>query len=95
VPYPHAAGHQRANARILAEAGAGRLIEDEAFDGGALLDAVAILDEPGVRDQMAAAARGLGRPGAARAVAELVMTAARGRPWPDPGALDALARGGT
>ena len=32
VPYPHAAGHQRANAASLVEAGAARLIDDEAFD---------------------------------------------------------------
>ena len=36
VPYPHAAGHQRANAASLVEAGAARLIEDEAFDADAL-----------------------------------------------------------
>ncbi len=33
VPYPHAAGHQRANAESIVTAGAARLIEDEAFDG--------------------------------------------------------------
>ena len=39
VPYPHAAGHQRANAASLVEAGAARLIDDEDFDAEALLDA--------------------------------------------------------
>ncbi len=39
VPYPHAAGHQKANARQLVEAGAGRLVDDAAFDAEALLEA--------------------------------------------------------
>ena len=76
VPYPHAAGHQLANARVLADAGAARLIEDEAFDGAALLAATAILDDPAAHAAMAAASRSLGRPGAADAVAELVLAAA-------------------
>ena len=36
VPYPHAAGHQRANAASLVDAGAARLVDDEAFDADAL-----------------------------------------------------------
>ncbi len=32
VPYPHAGGHQRANARILADAGAATLVDDADFD---------------------------------------------------------------
>jgi hypothetical protein len=35
VPYPHAGGHQRANALRLVEAGAARLIDDAALDGPA------------------------------------------------------------
>src|SRR5205814_9582079 len=73
VPYPHAAGHQRANAEILAAAGAARLVEDEAFDALALLDAARILDDPETYDRMAAAARDLARPYAADAVAALVL----------------------
>ena len=94
VPYPHAAGHQRANARVLADAGAARLIEDEAFDGAALLEATALLDDPAAHALMAAASRTLGRPGAADAVAELVLAAAERRVLPDPAAIDRLARGG-
>jgi UDP-N-acetylglucosamine:LPS N-acetylglucosamine transferase len=93
VPYPHAAGHQRRNAEEMVSAGAARLVEDEAFDGRALLAAAAILDEPKTRAAMAAAARSVARPGAADAVAELVMAAAERRPFPSPAAIDLVARG--
>ncbi len=93
VPYPHAAGHQRANAKALADAGAARLIEDDAFDADALLGAAAILDDPTAHVTMAAAARALGRPGAADAVADLVMAAALRRPLPDAASIDRRSRG--
>lgn len=93
VPYPHAAGHQRANAVSLATAGAARLVEDEDFDAPALLDAAALLDDPAAHAAMAAAARALGRPGAADAVAELVMAAAARQPFPDPTDIERLAQG--
>ncbi len=93
VPYPHAAGHQRANARILVEAGGAMLVEDEAFDADALLDSAAILEHPATHERMAAASRALGRPGAAAAVAELVLAAARRQPAPDPTEIERLARG--
>jgi UDP-N-acetylglucosamine--N-acetylmuramyl-(pentapeptide) pyrophosphoryl-undecaprenol N-acetylglucosamine transferase len=95
VPYPHAAGHQRANARALVDAGAARLIEDEAFDAAALLEVVGILDDPATHLAMSAAARELGRPGAAGAVADLVVAAARRAPLPTPDAIEARARGGS
>jgi hypothetical protein len=95
VPYRHAAGHQRANARVLVEAGGARLVEDEAFDADALLEAAAILDDPARRRRMAEASKALGRPGAADAVAELVLAAAERRPPPDPERLDRLSRGET
>src|SRR5204863_2181675 len=60
VPYPHAAGHQRANAASLAAAGAARLVDDDAFDATALLDAAALLDDPERHVAMSAAARELG-----------------------------------
>ena len=93
VPYPHAAGHQRANARALVEAGGARLIEDDAFDADALLDAARILEDPRVHVRMSAASRALGRPGAAAAVAELVRCAAERRPAPDPTLVERWARG--
>jgi UDP-N-acetylglucosamine--N-acetylmuramyl-(pentapeptide) pyrophosphoryl-undecaprenol N-acetylglucosamine transferase len=93
VPYPHAAGHQVANARQLVDAGAGRLVEDAAFDAGALLEAAALLDDPLAHLEMSAAARALGRPGAADAVADLVLAAARREPLPGPVAIERRSRG--
>jgi len=83
VPYPHAAGHQGANAEILAAAGAARIVADEAFDAGALLAATDILFDEPIRAAMAAAARRFGRRGAAKAVATLVLDLAERRPLPD------------
>src|SRR6185295_665967 len=88
VPYPHAAGHQRANARVLVEAGGALLVEDADFDADALLSAAAILDDPERHARMAAASRSLGRPGAADAVAEIVLAAAERQPPPDPDRLE-------
>jgi UDP-N-acetylglucosamine--N-acetylmuramyl-(pentapeptide) pyrophosphoryl-undecaprenol N-acetylglucosamine transferase len=93
VPYPHAAGHQRANAKVLADAGAARLIEDEEFDATALLDAATILDDAPAHDRMSSAARRLGRPGAAAAVADLVMALAERRALPDPAFVERRSRG--
>jgi UDP-N-acetylglucosamine--N-acetylmuramyl-(pentapeptide) pyrophosphoryl-undecaprenol N-acetylglucosamine transferase len=93
VPYPHAAGHQRANAASLVEAGAAQLIDDADFDASALREAAGLLDDPLRHAAMAAAARSLGRPGAAEAVAELVLAAAARRPPPDPAVIDRIARG--
>ena len=93
VPYPHAAGHQRANAAVLADAGAARIVDDEAFDAAALLDAARLLDDPGAHLAMSAAARELGRPAAADAVAALVMATASHAALPDPEAIERIARG--
>ena len=93
VPYPHAAGHQRANAASLVAAGAARLVDDEAFDADALLAAASLLDDPEAHAAMSLAARGLGRPAAADAVAELVLAAATRQAFPDPAAIEQLAHG--
>jgi UDP-N-acetylglucosamine--N-acetylmuramyl-(pentapeptide) pyrophosphoryl-undecaprenol N-acetylglucosamine transferase len=93
VPYPHAAGHQRENARQLVEAGAGRLIDDADFDAAALISAAALLDDDEAYRAMSAAARTLGRPGAADAVADLVLAAARRATLPDHAEIDRRARG--
>jgi UDP-N-acetylglucosamine--N-acetylmuramyl-(pentapeptide) pyrophosphoryl-undecaprenol N-acetylglucosamine transferase len=77
MPYPyHKDLHQRANAKVLADAGAAILLDDEkdAAKNAAKLRA---LLEPLMRDQtkrqtMATAASKLGRPDAAKAVAEVL-----------------------
>ena len=93
VPYPHAAGHQGANAEILAAAGAARIVADEDFDADALVAATDILFDEPARAAMASAARGFGRPGAADAIATLVQALATRKPLPSTAAIDAIARG--
>ena len=93
VPYPHAGAHQRRNAVELAEAGAARLVENEAFDGRALLDALDIIEAPEQHLAMSAAARAMGRPGSADAVAELLLALAERRALPDPGEVARIAAG--
>ncbi len=93
VPYPHAAGHQAANARAVAESGAALVIADEAFDGTALLDAVGILGNPRRHLEMSSASRSLARPGAADAVAMLVLALADRRPLPSDAEVEAISRG--
>jgi len=94
VPYPHAAGHQGGNARVLADAGAGTVIPDDAFDGPALLAAAEVLAEPRRHVAMSAASRSLARPGAADAVAELLLALAERRALPARDAIDRLSRKG-
>ena len=93
VPYPHAAGHQRANAASLVDAGAARLIDDEAFDAEALLEAARLLHDPAAHAAMSAAARALGRPFSADAVAQLVLAAAAGGALPEAAVIERRARG--
>jgi UDP-N-acetylglucosamine--N-acetylmuramyl-(pentapeptide) pyrophosphoryl-undecaprenol N-acetylglucosamine transferase len=93
VPYPHAAGHQGANAEILAEAGAARIVPDEAFDADALVAATDLLFDEPARAAMAAASRRFGRPRAAEAVAALVTALAERRPLPTAEAIEAIASG--
>lgn len=93
VPYPHGGGHQRANARILADAGAATMVDDADFDGDALLAAAALLEDPPRHLAMSAAARSLGRPGAAEAVTDIVLAAARREPLPDPAVIERRSSG--
>ena len=94
VPYRFAGGHQHANAQALAAAGAARIVEDEAFDGPALLANATLIDDPTTHATMSAAARSLGRPAAADAVADLLIALATRAPLPSPEAVAAVSRGG-
>lgn len=79
VPYPYAAaGHQDANADLLARAGAAVVIPDRDLSGGRLAAVIqGLRDDPLRRRAMATRSAQLGRPGAAAQVAELVAQAAR------------------
>jgi UDP-N-acetylglucosamine:LPS N-acetylglucosamine transferase len=68
-------------------------VADEDFDADALIAATDILFDDDARASMAAAARGLGRPGAADAIAALVRAFAERRPLPTVEDIDAIARG--
>ena len=75
------------------EAGAARVIDDEAFDAAALLDVAKLLEDAHAHLGMSAAARALGRPGAADAVARLVLAVAERQPLPDAETIERLSRG--
>jgi UDP-N-acetylglucosamine--N-acetylmuramyl-(pentapeptide) pyrophosphoryl-undecaprenol N-acetylglucosamine transferase len=93
VPYPHAAGHQRRNAELYAEGGAAVLVEDETLDGSALVEIAGVLADPVRHATMSAAARDLARPGAAAAVADLVLALAQRLPLPPMAQIEDVARG--
>jgi UDP-N-acetylglucosamine--N-acetylmuramyl-(pentapeptide) pyrophosphoryl-undecaprenol N-acetylglucosamine transferase len=80
IPFPHAADdHQTVNARALEQAGAARVYAQRSLTPRALADALAELAaDPAARARMAAAARALGRPDAAREIAD-ALTALGGR----------------
>ena len=79
LPYPyHRDRHQHANAKVLADAGAAIMIEDRLepdLNAGALKAALECLADPARRMAMAEAAAQLGKPDAARAVAEWMLRA--------------------
>lgn len=75
VPYPHATdNHQEENARAFETAGAARLLLDKHCHGDVLLDEIReLLADPAQLEAMAKAARALGKPLAAEAIAERIM----------------------
>jgi UDP-N-acetylglucosamine--N-acetylmuramyl-(pentapeptide) pyrophosphoryl-undecaprenol N-acetylglucosamine transferase len=92
VPYPHASAHQVANARALATAGAARIVPDEEFDAAALMSAAALLENSAELEKMRAAARSFGRPGAAAAVAEIVLALGERAALPGAQTVERISR---
>jgi UDP-N-acetylglucosamine--N-acetylmuramyl-(pentapeptide) pyrophosphoryl-undecaprenol N-acetylglucosamine transferase len=84
VPYPYAtADHQSANAVWVERAGAATVLADSELEGDAGAERLrgevaAILGDAGRLEAMAAAARALAKPDAARRIADEVLEAARG-----------------
>jgi UDP-N-acetylglucosamine--N-acetylmuramyl-(pentapeptide) pyrophosphoryl-undecaprenol N-acetylglucosamine transferase len=79
VPYPFAtADHQSANAEWMRAGGAATVIADAELTAERLQGEVAaVLEDPARLEQMAAAARSLAKPDAARRIADEVLEAAR------------------
>jgi UDP-N-acetylglucosamine--N-acetylmuramyl-(pentapeptide) pyrophosphoryl-undecaprenol N-acetylglucosamine transferase len=82
VPYPYAGSHQRANAAWLGDQGAALVVADEALTPDRLVAETDRLRDDAVREPMAVAARRLGRPDAARVIADELLALADGRPLP-------------
>ena len=77
VPFPHAVDdHQTANARFLAEKGAAILLAQRELTAEKLAALIGSLDRPKLLD-MASKARALGKPDAARIVAQRCMEIAK------------------
>jgi UDP-N-acetylglucosamine--N-acetylmuramyl-(pentapeptide) pyrophosphoryl-undecaprenol N-acetylglucosamine transferase len=79
VPYPYAGAHQRYNAGYLADEGAAVVVPDEELTADRLLAEMSALLDDERRSAMAAAARRLGRPDAARVLADALIAMAEGQ----------------
>lgn len=77
VPYPYAGGHQRLNARYLAENGAAVILEDRDLASALPLVGSLLHDEQRLR-QMSEASRRLARPDAAARIARALLELAQG-----------------
>ncbi|KMO85928.1 UDP-diphospho-muramoylpentapeptide beta-N-acetylglucosaminyltransferase [Megasphaera cerevisiae DSM 20462] len=81
IPYPYAAeDHQRYNAQALVMCGAAKMILDKMLTGRDLLEEILHLKEnPKALENMTKASKSMGKPQAARAIAELALSIARRR----------------
>jgi len=79
IPLPTAAdNHQKKNAEVLAHAGAAEMLEQKDLNGGAIAEQlVALARDTARRQSMAAAARTLARPDAAKVIVDRVLELAR------------------
>ena len=82
VPYPHAAGHQQANAAWLADQGAAVVVRDAELTGERLLAEASTLRDDRRRAGIGMAARSLARHDAARVLAAELLAMAERRPLP-------------
>lgn len=81
VPYPYSGQHQRSNAQYLAEQGAAIIIEDAELRGTLLETVRTLLTDSERLNAMRQAMRRLARPGAARAIAEALVSLAKEAPY--------------
>ena len=79
IPLPTAAdNHQKKNAEVLAHAGAAEMLEQKDLNGGAIAERlIALARDTARRQSMAAAARTLARPDAAKVIVDRVLELAR------------------
>jgi UDP-N-acetylglucosamine--N-acetylmuramyl-(pentapeptide) pyrophosphoryl-undecaprenol N-acetylglucosamine transferase len=80
IPYPFAAGDEQTyNAQVLEKNGAAVMIRDRQLTGERLTDVLTSLIQDRKRlSHMAEKSRSLGKPGAAREIAESALSLARG-----------------
>ena len=86
VPYPFAGAHQRYNAAYLADEGAAIVVPDAELTADRLVTEAAGLLDDERRAATAAAARRLGRPDAARLLADELLALGERRPLPSSAA---------
>ena len=78
IPYPHAGGHQRANAQWMRERGGAILIEESELSPDRLWgETQRLLFDPDRLERMRSALRGRSDPSAARRLGELVRKVGR------------------
>ena len=80
IPYPHAGGHQRANARIIQTAGGGMILDEAKATPARLLETIrAVMGDPAARQAMRVRLRALQRGDASQQLSDAIVDVARGR----------------